>query len=177
VSVVPGAVATRRLLDRFGFGPRAGDLPAATERGFAATLDAMLASAPDAGVAATPPPALAPIPNTGKAGSAAKKAEQEFRAQGQNALTRWWLDRMWAAEAPLSERLTWFWHGHFATSAQKVNEPAIPVSIGSVCGIRRPPLASTRDDPDEEAPATGPRDPRADAQTHLSKPAIPRARP
>ena len=125
MSVVPDAVATRRLLDRFGFGPRPGDLPAATERGFAATLDAMLAPAADAGVAATPPPALAPIPNTGKPGTAAKKAEHQSRAQGQNALTRWWLDRMWAAEAPLPERLTWFWHGHFATSAQKVNQPAM----------------------------------------------------
>jgi uncharacterized protein (DUF1800 family) len=124
VTVVPDAVATRRLLDRFGFGARPGELAAATSRGFSATLDAMLAPAPDAGVAATPPPALTPIQNTGKAGSPQKKAEQQQRAAGQNALTRWWLDRMWAAESPLPERLTWFWHGHFATSAQKVNQPA-----------------------------------------------------
>ncbi len=125
MTVVPDAVATRRLLDRFGFGPRPGELPAATARGFAATLDTMLGPAPDAGVAATPPPVLVPIANTGRAGTAAKKSEQQSRAQGQNALTRWWLDRMWAAEAPLPERLTWFWHGHFATSAQKVNQPAM----------------------------------------------------
>lgn len=124
VSVVPDAVATRRLLDRFGFGPRPGELSASVQRGFAATLDAVLAPAPDPGVAATPPPALAEIPNAGKAGTPAKKAEQQKRAEGQNALTRWWLDRMWAAESSLAERLTWFWHGHFATSAQKVNQPA-----------------------------------------------------
>jgi uncharacterized protein (DUF1800 family) len=32
----------------------------------------------------------------------------------------WWLDRMVASDVPLVERLTWFWHGHFATSLQKV---------------------------------------------------------
>ena len=36
------------------------------------------------------------------------------------ALSLWWLDRMVAAEQPAVERLTWFWHGHFATSAKKV---------------------------------------------------------
>ncbi|WP_240687375.1 DUF1800 domain-containing protein [Amycolatopsis suaedae] len=28
----------------------------------------------------------------------------------------WWLDRMVADDA---ERLTWFWHGHFATREQR----------------------------------------------------------
>ena len=31
----------------------------------------------------------------------------------------WWLDRMVGGERA-TERLTWFWHGHFATSSQKV---------------------------------------------------------
>ena len=124
MTVVPDAVATRRLLDRFGFGARPGELPAAVAQGFSATLDAMLASAPDPGVAATPPPALAEIVDKGTPGSPARRAAQQQRAQGQNTLTRWWLDRMWATESPLPERLTWFWHGHFATSAQKVNQPA-----------------------------------------------------
>jgi uncharacterized protein (DUF1800 family) len=35
-------------------------------------------------------------------------------------LSLWWLDRMVAADQPATERLTWFWHGHFATSAKKV---------------------------------------------------------
>ena len=35
----------------------------------------------------------------------------------------WWLDRMAAVTAPTPERLTWFWHGHFATSEEKVNRP------------------------------------------------------
>ena len=32
----------------------------------------------------------------------------------------WWLGRMQSSPAPLVEKLTLFWHGHFATSVQKV---------------------------------------------------------
>ena len=34
----------------------------------------------------------------------------------------WWLERMKATRAPLLEKMTLFWHGHFATSAQKVKD-------------------------------------------------------
>ena len=33
---------------------------------------------------------------------------------------RWWLDRMATVAAPLQERLTFFWHGHFASSYWKI---------------------------------------------------------
>ena len=32
----------------------------------------------------------------------------------------WWLDCMYASDYPLTERMTWFWHGHWATSLEKV---------------------------------------------------------
>lgn len=32
----------------------------------------------------------------------------------------WWLDRMYTTRRPLQEKMALFWHGHFATSAQKV---------------------------------------------------------
>ena len=32
------------------------------------------------------------------------------------AIQQAWLERMHTTEAPLAERLTFFWHGHFATS-------------------------------------------------------------
>ncbi len=35
----------------------------------------------------------------------------------------WWLDRMRQSVDPLEEKMTLFWHGHFATSAQKVRDP------------------------------------------------------
>lgn len=38
-------------------------------------------------------------------------------------LRLWWLNRMRYTSAPLQEKATLFWHGHFATSNQKVNDP------------------------------------------------------
>lgn len=47
---------------------------------------------------------------------------QQIRTQLQNILDLrgWWLQRMANGPRPLQEKLTLFWHGHFATSAQKV---------------------------------------------------------
>jgi uncharacterized protein (DUF1800 family) len=42
---------------------------------------------------------------------------------GQVELISWWLDRMVLADYPLTERMTWFWHGHWATSINKVVYP------------------------------------------------------
>lgn len=39
------------------------------------------------------------------------------------AMQHWWLDRMVNTTTPLQEKLTLFWHGHFATSLVKVKEP------------------------------------------------------
>jgi len=38
-------------------------------------------------------------------------------------LRLWWLNRMRWTTNPLREKATLFWHGHFATSNQKVNDP------------------------------------------------------
>lgn len=48
----------------------------------------------------------------------------QMRSQMQHIveLRRWWLDRMAAGPRPLLEKLTLFWHGHFATSTQKVRD-------------------------------------------------------
>jgi uncharacterized protein (DUF1800 family) len=40
-------------------------------------------------------------------------------------LQGWWLYRMIKTFHPLRERMTLFWHGHFATSIVKVQEPAL----------------------------------------------------
>lgn len=39
------------------------------------------------------------------------------------ALRLWWINRMRHTPSPLVEKTTLFWHGHFATSIQKVNDP------------------------------------------------------
>ena len=39
----------------------------------------------------------------------------------------WWFRRMLASDAPLREKMTLFWHDHFATSIQKVKQPVLLV--------------------------------------------------
>ncbi len=43
------------------------------------------------------------------------------RANSANQATAWWLYRMLYSPHPLREKLTLFWHNHFATSNRKVN--------------------------------------------------------
>ncbi len=43
--------------------------------------------------------------------------------QNLQAMREWWLDRMATVPRPLQERLTLFWHNHFATSMSKVFNP------------------------------------------------------
>ena len=121
----------RRLVDRLGFSAGGGALAALQQRGFAATVDALLRpSGVDAGVAATPAPAVPLLPRPAKTAAgtldrpAIKAWRKQLRAQ-QDQLAIWWLDRMVAAAQPTRERLTWFWHGHFATSVQKVRFAAL----------------------------------------------------
>jgi uncharacterized protein (DUF1800 family) len=117
VATLDESAAVRRLYDRLGFGPRSGDLTA----GFTATATALLNPTPDG----VPLPALgAPVARPGKDAAARKQAAQAL-AQQELTLVGWWLDRMVTTSAPLTERLTWFWHGHFATSEQKVRSPQL----------------------------------------------------
>ncbi len=41
------------------------------------------------------------------------------------ALQRWWVARMLRTSRPLEERMTFFWHDHFATSIVAVRHPAL----------------------------------------------------
>lgn len=137
------AQAVRRLLDRFGFGAGGTELADARRTGWRATLSALLS--PDGGdSSATPPPTPAPYRRVGKdADPEAKKERKRQLRQDRTALTVWWLDRMVATRAPLTERLTWFWHGHFATSLQKVRDPRLMLAQNAT--LRRLGLGDFRD--------------------------------
>jgi uncharacterized protein (DUF1800 family) len=52
------------------------------------------------------------------------KLRQERKMEGNELLDlrRWWLGWMGTTPAPLVEKMTLFWHGHFATSAEKVKD-------------------------------------------------------
>ncbi len=62
---------------------------------------------------------------------AAEKIKQEARQKLQKSnrehaleAQAWWFRRMLKTQAPLREKMTLFWHDHFATSIQKVDRPA-----------------------------------------------------
>ena len=51
-----------------------------------------------------------------------RRTEQRTQRNELQDLRHWWLERMVDGPRPLQEKLTLFWHGHFATSAQKVKD-------------------------------------------------------
>lgn len=114
---------TARLLRRAGFGATGAQIDAAAAMGAVAWLDQALAADPGADAAQEPPPALPapPSPDRG-ATRQQRQAQRQTQREGVDALGRWWLRRMIRTEHPLTEKLTFGWHEHFATSAAKVRD-------------------------------------------------------
>jgi uncharacterized protein (DUF1800 family) len=112
------------LLRRATFGPTAEEVDAAERAGVEATRAALLRpSGVDAGAQATPPPASGADPYAAITRDSTREERQKARQERQKQLQatiHWWVDRMVAADHQLTEKLVFFWHGHWATSAQKV---------------------------------------------------------
>jgi len=111
-----------RLYHRFGFGPRPGEFKAALANGVSATKTALLSvPAVDLGAAQVAEPN---ITNLGQRPDQKTSALIEFNIalrQQVRDLPLWWLDRMALSDHALTERMTWFWHGHWATAVGKIN--------------------------------------------------------
>jgi uncharacterized protein (DUF1800 family) len=108
-----------RLFHRTGFGPKPGEFAEALRAGVTATRSKVLT--PPSTVSFVTPPVLTdlgprPAPNS----PAVVEFSQQLRYQNQ-LLFLWWLDEMVASPYTLQEKMTWFWHGHWATSLGKVN--------------------------------------------------------
>ncbi|MGI5213232.1 DUF1800 domain-containing protein [Plantactinospora sp. CA-290183] len=116
--------AVAHLLRRATFGPTAAEVDAAERSGLPATLDRLLApTGDDRGAAATAPPSLGADPYADLDKGASREQRQQAqreRTEQVRLLSQWWLDRMVAADHQLSEKLVFFWHGHWATSVRKV---------------------------------------------------------
>ncbi len=101
------------LYRRAGFGASTDELAAAEKRGFAETLAHLLAGEPGAGE-------LVPtLTDTGRV--AATRDTEGTQIRG------WWLYCMLHGGHPLREKLTLFWHNHFATSIVKVRDARLMV--------------------------------------------------
>ena len=118
-----------RLVHRFGFGPKPGEFEQLVAAGFeVAANQYLVAPIRDSFADSQAQPKVSdqgkrPAPNS----SAIVTYATEKRAQI-NELTFWWLDRMVLSEHSLRERMTWFWHGHWATSLSKVDD-ALPMYL------------------------------------------------
>lgn len=97
------------LYRRAGFGLTRAELAKAVERGFDACVDELL----------HPEKVDDPLEDR------LKELEGElFDLTVLEDAQAWWLYRMRHTRRPLSEKLTLFWHGHFATGASKVERAA-----------------------------------------------------
>ena len=96
----------RHLLRRAGFGASPEELTHYLSLGYEGTLDELLS--PD---------------KVDDHALTAKLKLQGFDYTNLDDLQRWWLYRMNASKRPLLEKMTLFWHGHFATSDSKVKNP------------------------------------------------------
>ena len=111
-----------RLYHRFGFGPRPGEFKAALANGLSATKSALLSvPAVDSGAALVAEPSITNLgPRPAQKTSELIEFNIALRQQVKD-LPLWWLDRMALSDHTLTERMTWFWHGHWATALGKIN--------------------------------------------------------
>jgi len=113
-----------RLFHRFGFGPRPGEYAKALADGVEVTRTKFLTVPPvDAGLAKVVEPEitdLGPRPKQNTPEIVPFAIAMRFQTQ---QMIVWWLDRMAQADHGLTEKMTWFWHGHWATSIEKLNYP------------------------------------------------------
>ncbi len=101
------------LLRRAGFGGSALDVTASMQRGCPAAVDTLLHPAADEAFSDYPDVTIL------------------YGAPGKVRIGTqlWWLDRMLRTRHPLAEKMTVFWHGHFATSISKVPAPLMARQI------------------------------------------------
>ena len=110
------------VLRRATFGPTAAEVDQAAGRDYASVVSGLVRPAGvDAGAAALPTFADDPIRSVTPQMSREERqrARQDSRKQA-DELAAAWVRRMATAEHQLTEKLVFFWHGHWATSAQKV---------------------------------------------------------
>lgn len=85
------------LLERSGFGPSRKDVERAVKRGFAKTLKKVM----------KPSPKTKKLPKT---------------IDNTSEMQTWWINAMVRTKRPLTDKITLFWHNHFATAISKVGK-------------------------------------------------------
>ena len=113
----------RHLLVRTGFAPTQAEVDRITGQSAEAVIEDLIASARAAKPLHAAPDFVGQPPPIALAYLKSKEEQQAMRRQqlleGLEMKT-WWMREMIESPTPLAERMTLFWHNHFATSQQKV---------------------------------------------------------
>lgn len=118
-----GVDGARHLLNRTGFSATPEEINAFAALSRADAADRLLKAATITAI--TAPPGWVNEPPPSPAAVQAKSPEERRALQrlyGEQALElrEWWFREMMTTPSPLTEKMTLFWHNHFATSQQKV---------------------------------------------------------
>ncbi|NDE40177.1 MAG: DUF1800 family protein [Actinobacteria bacterium] len=114
---------TARLFHRFGFGPKPGEFEQALKSDLKSTRKKILSVSKLPTSSFVSDPIITdlgrrPAPNTAGVIDFATTRRRQIEE-----MQLWWLDLMVVSDNGLIEKMTWFWHGHWATSIQKVDYP------------------------------------------------------
>lgn len=123
------------LLNRAGFGGSPAEIKELYELGPTGAVD-YLVDYQGTGAGLEPPPftrePIPDLPNRREMRDADEEQRREMQRKRRrlnqawiNQLRGWWFERMRTSPRPLEEKLTLFWHGHFATSFEKVKSAHI----------------------------------------------------
>ena len=120
-----GLDGARHLLGRTGFAASNADIRVFAKLTRSEAADKLVNTAIAANAAMTPPPAWVsdkPIAPAKLQAMSREERQVEQRRNGEHALElrEWWFREMLTTPSPLAEKMTLFWHNHFATSQQKV---------------------------------------------------------
>ena len=125
--------AAAHLLNRAAFGGTPSEIAAVYKKGLTGAVRDLIDFRSDAFTPAPPewahPRNLRELRMESRSTAAGPERDRRKRRdlqmmEGEEILTlrQWWLERMLNSTAPLLEKMTLFWHGHFATSVQKVRD-------------------------------------------------------
>ena len=118
-----GVAGARHLLNRAGFGASDAEVRAFSSLSRAEAVDRLLEGVrtePTIGPPAFVSEPFVPYYRFRALDAEARAAQLRKRRQEGFALRAWWLHEMSVTPSPFAERMTLFWHGHFATSQRKV---------------------------------------------------------
>lgn len=123
VDAAIGVDGARHLLGRTGFAANMTEIQAYAKLSRIEAADKLLK--PVTGTAVTPPPTWVdelPLAPAKRQSMSREQLQDELRLNNEraNELREWWLREMLTTPLPLTEKMTLFWHNHFATSQRKV---------------------------------------------------------